>query len=116
MLCGHPAGAEAETWWPRLPRLEPGPCLGLTDLRSLKNGGDEQLGMAHVLPGQPETQINGPKSAWNHSTQLRGDEIARQHGLGRGVRVDFDAVEDGYLFPPHTRVLEAAKVAPKGLW
>lgn len=35
------------------------------------------------------------------------DAIAREQGFGSGVRVDFDAVEDGYLFPPHTRVLEA---------
>ncbi|CAJ1399833.1 unnamed protein product [Effrenium voratum] len=71
--------------------------VGIQLVRKLKVGGRAFLGWNH-----------GPNmSNWEWLMCFRDSHsLAKENGLAGGVEVDFDAVEDGYLFPPHARVLE----------
>lgn len=72
--------------------------VGIQLVRKLKIGGRAFLGWNH-----------GPvMSNWEWLMCFEDSQnIAKTNGIAEsGVKVDFDAVEDGYLFPPHTKVLE----------
>ncbi|CAL1125925.1 unnamed protein product [Cladocopium goreaui] len=82
---------------PRKAWLHPG-SVGIQLVRKLKIGGRAFLGWNH-----------GPvMSNWEWLMCFEDSQnIAKTNGIAEsGVKVDFDAVEDGYLFPPHTKVLE----------
>mmetsp|Transcript_6066 Transcript_6066/g.11077 ORF Transcript_6066/g.11077 Transcript_6066/m.11077 type:complete len:440 (-) Transcript_6066:63-1382(-) len=76
--------------------------VGIQLVRKLKIGGKAFLGWNH-----------GPvMNNWEWLKCFRDSHAIVQHtpGLGRaGVEVDFEAVEDGNLFPPDSRVMEDKK-------